>query len=341
MSDLEQKVENLLPEYEINLQGIMEQILTGNIIEAFAGLIKSVIDSLSLQALGIRNILVYLLVLGIISALLSHFTEMFENHQVADISFYFVYLLLMAVLLRAFTGVAQVAYETVTQIVTFIRIFIPTYFLAMGVSGNAITAYVYYELLLFLIYGVEALLLTVVLPLISSYVFLSLINGIWAEERLVLILDFLHKTIQLIMKSAIGIVTGISLLQSMITPVIDSVKSSAVQKTVSAIPGIGNVANSVVEMMVGSSVLIKNSVGVVILILLLVICIVPLIKVFVISGMLKLGAALMGVICDKRITGCKNKVGEGSFLLLRTMGTALFLFLITIAIAAYTTNRGF
>lgn len=341
MTDIQEKIGAMFPHFEFSLRELFQRVLSGDVAGALQDGIGGIFRGMAAEVGSIRNILLYLLVLGIVSALLSHFTDVFESHQIADISFYIVYLLLMAVLLKCFQEAAQTAGDAVENIVTFIKVFIPAYYLAVGVAGGAVTAYAGYQLLLFLIYGVEQVLLSVVMPLIYSFVMLAVINGIWSEERMAILLDFLQKCIGVILKTALGIVTGVSLLQSMVTPVIDSLKSQTLQKAVSAIPGIGNIADGVMETMVGSAVLIKNSIGVIFMILLLAVCLAPLVKIFLIAGCLKLSAALMGIVSDKRITGCTNKVGEGSFLLFRAAGTAMVLFIILIAIAAYTTNRGF
>ena len=341
ITDLQEKIDGMFPQFGFSFEDMFGRILTGDILGAlkdgFSGMLRGAADEVG----SIRNILLYLLVLGIVSALLSHFTDVFENHQIADISFYLVYLLLMAVLLKCFQEAARTAGGAVENIVTFIKVFIPTYYLVVGAAGGVVTAYAGYQLLLLLIYGVEQVLLAVVMPLIYSYVMLAVINGIWSEERLNILLDFLHKGIGVLLKASLGVITGVSVFQTMITPVIDSIKSQGLQKIVSAIPGIGNVADGVVEMMVGSAVLINNSIGIIFMILLLAVCLVPLAKIFLIAGCLKMGAAFMGIVSDKRIVGCTNKVGEGSFLLFRAAGTAMFLFLVLIAIAAFTTNRGF
>ena len=341
MEDLQEKINGMFPEFGFSLSDMLDRIMKGDIIGALSDGLGSVISGMAAEVGSVRNVLLSLLMLGIISALLSHFTDVFENHQVADISFYLVYLLLIAVLFKCFWEVANTAEVAVDSIVTFIKVFIPTYFVAVGIAGNVLTAMTGYQLLLILIFIVEQVLVTIVMPLIYAYVMLSVINGIWVEERLGTLLEFMNKCIALILKSAVGVISGISLFQSLITPVIDSVKSGTVKKAVSMVPGIGNLADGMTEIMIGSAVLIKNSIGVVFLILLLVICVVPMIKIFLIAGCLKISAALMGIVSDKRIVGCTNKVGEGSFLLMRTTGTAMILFVILIAIAAYTTNRGY
>lgn len=341
LGHLQQEMSTLFPQYSFHLGDLFKDILSGDILGTLSNALESVIRGLSTELVAMKEVLIWLLVLGVIAALISHFVEVFENHQIADIGFYFVYLLLITILLKCFQTAAFTAADTIDNIVSFIRLFIPTYFVAVGVSTGTTTATAYYMLLLLLIYVVEKVLQAVILPMIYSYVLLAVINGVWSEERLSLLIEFLEKAIRFILKASLGIVTGISIVQSMITPIIDSVKATAMQKTIAAIPGVGDAADGVMNVVIGSAVVIKNSIGVVMLILLLAVCAAPLARICLTACLLKLAAAFLGLISDKRITASTDKVGNGSNLLFRAAGTALMLFLITISIAAYTTNRGF
>lgn len=340
LGTLEQKIDGLFPSYSFDFEAIFAQILEGDVLGAIGNALGSVAGSFGMQMSGIRDTLIWILALGILAAVITHFVDVFENHQIADISFYFVYLLLITILLRCFQEAAAVTVQTLEDLVTFIQIFIPSYLLSVGVATGPATASAYYSLMLVLIYLVQKLLLTLLLPCIYGYVFLSVANGIWIEERLTLLIDFLEKGIRLLLKVSLGVVTGISVFQSMITPALDSVKASALQKAVSAIPGIGNVADGVVDVILGSAAVIKSSIGVVMLILLLAVCAAPLLKIFIIAALVKFAAALLGVISDRRLTFCADKVGNGSALLLRTAGTAMVLFLIAVSVAAFTVGRG-
>lgn len=338
---LQEGLHSLFPEYSISLGDLMGEVMQGDIIGALVHLLQSAIGGMASQFTGMKNILIWLVVLGIVSALLSHFTEIFDKHQISDISFYFMYLLLTAVLLKCFSQTAQTTVATVENIVLFIKLLVPTYVFSVGMATGTTTVSAYYQLLLLLIYGVENILLAGVLPFVYSYVMLSIVNGIWIEEKLTLLIDLLEKGIRVVLKASIGVVTGISIFQAVITPVIDSVKASALQKALSAIPGLGNAADGVVELVAGSAVVIKNCIGIVLLILLLVLCAAPLLKILLTACLLKVAAALMGIVSDKRITSCTNRTGEAGMLLFRTAGTAMVLFLITISIVATATNRGF
>lgn len=338
---LQEGMDALFPQYDLSLSALLEQILQGDVIGALADFVQECIAGLAGSTLGMKNVFVWLLVLGVASALMSHFVEVFDKRQVADLSFYFMYLLLSAVLLRCFVQAARTAADAMENIVLFIRLLMPTYLLAVGAATGSVTAAGYYQLLLVLIYGVEELLTGVVMPLIYCHCMLSVINGIWIEEKLTMFVEFLEKLIGWILKAAFGCVTGISIFQSVLTPVLDSVRAGALQKAVSAIPGVGNTADGIIELAVGSAVVIKNSVGVALLLLLLLLCAAPLFQIFLTALLLKAAAAFMGIVSDKRITACVNRTGDAGMLLFKTTGTAMLFFLVTIAIVTVTTNRGF
>lgn len=341
LGSLEQKLEELFPSSPPDLESLLQRLMKGDVLGCIRDFFRTTIQSWTGGFSSLKQIFIWILVLGIVAALLSHFIEIFDNHQIADIGFYFTYLLMIVILMKCFMEASSVAVSAMERILEFIQVFIPAYFLSIGVAQGSLSASAGYQILILIIYIVENILVKLVLPLIYSYVLLSVVNGLWIEERLTLLVEAVEKGIRFLLKTLLGMVTGISALQSMITPAIDSVKSGTLQKAIGAIPGVGDAADGVMETVVGSAVIIKNSLGIVLLLILLALAAAPLLQILITAGLLKVAAALLGVVSDKRITTCTNKVGSGSELLFKTVGTAILLFLITISIAAYTTNRGF
>lgn len=335
IGQIEGEIEKLFPDWQIDIERTFLLIGQGKIVEAVKGVLGEIVGSIKGEFAGLKELMVSILVIGIFSAIFSNFADVFAGQQISQVGFYFLYLFLMAILTKAFTSACQIATGTMENIVLFVKIFIPTYFTAVGTAIGSGTAVFYYQVMLVIAYLVESFLLNGLLPIIYSYVILALLNGIWAEERLMLLLDFIKKGIIFALKMTMGIITGFSLVQAVILPAIDGLKLSVLQKTMSAIPGLGNMAEGVAELVIGSAVLIKNSLGVLLLILLLVFCLLPLIKIFAVAGIVKLGAALTGIVSDKRISGCADTVGEGCFLLLRCVFTTVLLFGIVIAVTSY------
>lgn len=341
LDQLEEGMNSLFPEYDLSLSELLEEVMAGDILGAMAQFLQGIISGMADSAMGMKNIFVWLIILGVVSALMTHIVEVFDKHQIADLSYYFVYLLLSVILLKCFWQAMQTAVETIENIVLFVKLLVPTYLLSVGLATGTTTVTVYYQLLLLLLYAAQEILVGVVIPLIYSYCLLTMVNGVWVEEKLSMIISLIEKAVGWILKSALGLVTGISIFQAVVAPVIDSVKASALQKTISAIPGVGNAADGVVELVIGSAVVIKNSIGVILLILLLVLCAAPLLQIFLHAFLLKCAAAFMGVVSGKRITACADRTGDACMLLFRTAGTAMFLFLITLSVVATATNRGF
>ena len=94
MEELEKGMQKLFPASRISVAELMGQLLQGDVLGAAGTLLQEVIQGMGASAAGRKNILIWLIVLGILSALLIHFVEVFDKHQIADLSFYFIYLLM-------------------------------------------------------------------------------------------------------------------------------------------------------------------------------------------------------------------------------------------------------
>lgn len=340
MDTVEERFESLFPTYQFDGKQVLSYILQGDIKGAVLSLVSGLTGAVKAQFGEIRTLFVMILVLGITAALFSGFADIFQSRQVSDIAFYFIYLLLTAGLLKVFGSIAGVVGEMLNQLTTFMQLFIPTYLLAVGTAAGAASAAAYYQLFLLIVYLIEKCYLSVLLPMIYCFILLSVINGIWMEEKLNLLLDFVQKLVGYGLKITLGIITGFSLLQSMISPVVDALETSALKKAIGMIPGIGGLTEGMFEMVAGSAVLIKNSIGIYITIVMLFICSLPVLKILLLSGALKAGAALIGIVSDKRMTNLANRAGDGSLMLLKVALSAVGLFIISVAIVAYSTNRG-
>ncbi len=341
MDGLEEQLEKFFPESAVDLEEILSKIFSGDVLGGIVSIFRMVTGDLGNTLTSMKNVFIWILVLGIVATLITQFVDIFDNHMIADIGFYFTYLLMTAVLMKSFVNIAETAAKAMENIIHFIQIFIPAFFLSVGLAAGSTTAVAGYELILILIYLVEHVLHLLILPMVYSYVMLSFVNGIWTEDKLVLVVEGMEKIIRFLLKGLLGVVTGVSALQSMITPAIDSVKSTALQKTIAAIPGVGDMADGVMDVVIGSAVVIKNGIGIVFLLFLLAVSAAPLLMILFQTILFKVAAALLGIVSDKRITTCTDKIGTGSKLLFDAVGTSVLMFLIVISVAVYSTNRGY
>ena len=341
LSEIEQKFDSLFPTWEISFSELFQGVVEGKGMETFFTQGKNILYTVLAEMDAVKYVCVTLLLIGIISTVFINFSSIFPKQQLADFGFQFTYLILIIFLVKVNAEVFAVAKNGLEGAVSFLHVFIPSYFLIVGLSGGSATAMGYYQVFLIAIYFVEQIFVTLVLPLISCYMLLCIMNGIWEEERLSLFLGMIKKSIQTFLKLLLTMAVGSGMFQSLITPVIDTAKLNTMKKTVEAIPGIGDLADGSLQVVLGMGVLLKNTMGILFMVLLLFICAMPILKVFFFMFVVKGCAAVMGLSADKRIINCTNAFGDGIMLLLQTMITAVMFFLILILIVTFSTNRGY
>ncbi len=339
-SMLEDMINEIFPAGSMSFQEMLGKVMKGD-MEFSLQTVFDLLKSALLQGIGeSRNVFLAVLALGIFGALLANVTGLFENKQVAEFAHYFIFLLLAILLFKSFQMSLEIGEGAIGSIVDFMRAFIPAYSLSLCFSSGTMTAYSYYQFVFIIIYGLEALLFAFFIPLCQCYAFLAVMNGVSGVKRLEGVLALLDKVIKGGIKLAFFLTIGSSMLHSMLMPAIDNVNTKLVQKSIGMVPGLGDVTDSMTDVFLGSALLIKNSIGVLALILLIVICMVPLVKLFCIGGALKLAGALLGMFGEKKQVRFIDQMGNGSFHMFQITLCTMVMFFISIALIAGVTIGG-
>lgn len=319
---------------------LWQEIMKGNLkngVKEFAG---QAVENFLFEFSAGREIFMNILLLAVLSSLFTVVMDIVENKQVSHLGFYFLYLLLFIMLARVFQSIYTEASDMLRAMTDFVKILIPAYAAALGMSNGTATATVYYEGVLMVVWCVEEVLGRVMLPAIELYMLLSAMDGIWSGERMTGILQGLRRIIEFGLRSILWIVGSVGILQAMITPVIDSLQWNAAKKVAGMVPGVGNISEGISEIFVGSAILIRNGIGIFFTLVLLFLCLVPLVKIFAVALCLKFSSALGAVVNHSRLTACSDKVGEASLMLCKVLLTGMGLFLLCIAITVLAVNRG-
>lgn len=339
MQEITDYLDDTYGKSDLDTGKLWQEILKGNLLGSIKEFAAQAAGNLFYEFSAGREIFMNILLLAVLSALFTVVMDIVESKQVSHLGFYFLYLLLGIMLSRVFRSIYLEAEKVLLSVTDFVKILIPAYTAALGMTNGSTTATVYYEGILFVIWCVEEIFCHIVLPGIELYVLLAIMNGIWSGEKLDGILQSLKRGIELLLKAVLWIVGSVGVLQALITPVIDSLKWNTAKKVAGMVPGVGNISEGVSEIFVGSAILIRNGVGIFFTLMLLFLCMVPLCKIFVLAGCLKLSSALGAIVNQSRLTTCSDKVAEAAFLLCKVLLTGIALFLLSIAISVLAVNR--
>ena len=240
--------------------------------------------------------------------------------------------------LSAFQAVTDWVGGGIEDLTDFMGVFCPIYFLAVAAAKGSVTAVAFYNLVLFLIYLAQLLIVGFLLPVIHIYFMVRVLDFLSKEEYLSKFAGLIKMGISWTLKTLLACVVGLNVIQGLISPAIDSIKQSAITRGAEAIHGIGDAIGGVTEVVLGTAVLIKNGIGMTGAVICIALCVGPLVQIGCIVIMYKLAAALIQPVSDKRIVGCVESVGDGCRLLMRVVFTTALLFLLTIVIVAALTD---
>ena len=323
---------------EYTFQELVAQISTQGLEALDAeSICRFVFDSCFYELSMLRPMFLKMLVFCLLFSVL-HRLLVTKNKYISDIGFLLIYATLMVLLMQSFLLVKSIAIEGMDTLLGFVNALIPTFALVLAFTGNMVSGALVYELAFLFVYLVEWLMKYVLSPLIQVFILVLLLNHLFDEEKLSKLAGLLEKVVQLVVKSAFGAVVGLGVVQSLLTPAKDRIAGNVLLSGLSSIPGVGGALGSTGELVLSCGMLIKNSVGVVGLLILFVLAVIPLVKMGCFWLMYHVLAVLIEPVCDKRLVECISGVSRGCDLYFKMVMYSMLLFFVLFSMVSVATS---
>ena len=338
--DIQESIDNILVDKEtIDFEQYVNKLISGKesfsptaIASKLFGSIKGEINA-NVATFG------QIIAISLIAAIFTNLSTAFKFNQVSETGYYVTYILLFSLLVGSFVTASNIAAKAIGQLLEFMKALVPSYFISVAYCSGSMSSYVFYEATLMVITLVDFIILKVVIPLINFYLIIVLANNLSKEDMLSKLAGLIETIIQWTLRSLLAVVIGFQTIQGLIVPVADQVKRSRFLKVSSAIPGVGGTLDSVAETVIGSGILLKNAIGVAGLVVIIIICVVPIIKLAVVALIYKFSGAVLQPVSDKRIIECISATASSAQMLLKSIVVGAILFLLSITIVAISTGK--
>ena len=316
----------------------MENLAAGNLTEILKSF-TAVLKQLLLSELTTNGELVaQIVILALIGAVFSGFSGIFGSGHVSETGFYVVYLLTMTFLAASFFASVRIAMEVTGELLGFMQVLLPAYFLAVAAAGGALTSASICGFTIGAIGLVQSILSEILIPLTKIFMMMVMAGNLLKEDMISKLTELLGNVILWTMKTMFGVIVGFHVIQGMVLPQADALKNASAMRLAQAIPGVGGGLGAVSQIVMGSGILIKNTAGAAAVIILLVLAAIPVMKLCILMVLYYMAAAVMQPVCDKRLVSCMTGAAAGHGLLLKLVGYSLALFVLTIAVICVSTN---
>ncbi len=335
LSEIDRLVDRIIVQSRYNFSDVVRCMVQGEWNEVW-DMLKHMIVELCIPGLwDSKNLWMGLILLGLFSMILHYSFGVVKSRQVSEIAYYIVYLLLILLLLDSFGQMLETGRELLDLLKQFIAALVPAYCLSVSLSIGSASAVVHYELVILLLLGIDYILVGMLLPVTQSYVFLVIVDGIDESCRLKEFVRLLERAISWGIKVCLTITVVVSGIQNAVSVQLDGMQKTVFQKAVGALPGIGDLSESVTQVLAGSASLIKNGIGATAMIFLFLIVLRPLWEVFCMAMSMRLAAAFIRVMGQSRLSDTIAKMGEAGILVMRIVTCAVIAFYISIAMTMF------
>ncbi|MBQ4284795.1 MAG: stage III sporulation protein AE, partial [Lachnospira sp.] len=270
----------------------------------------------------------------------SSFLPDLNKGQVFQYAHMVIEIILITILAASFFSACNECIKVISVCVDIYRAIIPVFFSAVLVTTGNATVAAYYEVVLMMITVVNTFYKNVFVGIVKMYFLLIICDMVTGKEQFSKMCELFQSFVKLGCKTTIAIFAGIGGLKGMINPMSDSLKKNVVIKGLKLVPVIGSTVDSVSGTLVGAGAIIKNGIGLAGIIVLVTVCMIPVLKLVVISLLYKITAAVIEPIAGKKLVKVVNSTGVAIGMLCLIDIVVLTLFVLMLAIICIATNIG-
>lgn len=324
---------------EIDINNIFQDAIKGEIDNEsiFKNILKLLGDELinGLTALG------SILAIVVIHSILKSVGEGLENANITKLIYYVQYILIVTVVMMNFSDIVQVVKETCNNLVGFMNILTPLIISLMIYTGSIVSSGILEPIILFLINFIGNIIEGLIIPVVLVFTSLIVISKISDNIQIEKLSKFLKSSVIWFFGIILTIFVGIISLEGTLSSSVDGITAKTTKALVSsAIPVVGKILGDAVDTVLGCGIILKNAVGIIGVIIVIGICIIPIIKLGILTMAYKLMAGICEPIADKNITSLLEQIGDVYQIFLAILCSISVMLIIGTALVVKISNTG-
>lgn len=178
----------------LTFRDLMDMIRKGDVENVFLYGKDRIVSALFSEIRTNTSFLAEILILSLCGAACSGFFGIFGSSQLSETGAYVICICVQTFLAASFFASIRIAEETTGDILGFMKVLLPAYFLAVTMAGGAVTSASVCGFTLGAIGVIQAVVSGFLLPIMKLYMVLSLVGNLFREEMFSVMTEFLEKS---------------------------------------------------------------------------------------------------------------------------------------------------
>lgn len=318
---------------ELNVKQMIYDIFKGNPLVNLKNIFSEIIRYFIREITYNLGLLIKIIVLSIFCAVLQNLHGAFEKDTIGKLAYSICYVLIVIMMINSFHVAMEIGGAVIDSMVTFIQSLLPM-LLALLVAVGGITSSTVFQPIIFAsISVITTLVKAVIVPMIYFSAVLSILNNLSDTVHISKLASLIKQTAIGMLGFMLTVFLGILSVQGVASSSLDSVSIKTAKFAVdNFVPIVGKFLTDAFDTVISCSVLIKNGVGAVGLLMLVLICCFPLVKMLSIILIYKISSALIQPILDNQIVQCINDMSNSLLIMMACVIGVGVLFFMSITV---------
>ncbi len=325
--------DEFIPEFQA--ENIISDIASGKTVFSVTAILEKGILALFGEMKNTARLLVVIIAISILSTYLINIQSSFQGKGATNAAFFVCYLVVSGISSAALLEVVGCGKVLVENISVFMRMLVPVIMVSLMSSGAPLTATSFELVMVGIIELTEWIVEVFFIPMLMMSAALSIVNNISETMEAGKLVQFMNKTIKWEIGIVMTVFVGVMNLQGIVSGSADGLAVKITKfATSNLIPVVGGALAETVETVINCGAVIKNSVGVLGIIMVILMAAIPLLKTAACLIMFRLCAAVLQPIADQRIVKSVSDISDsvsGIFGLVAAV-TVMFVIMLTIII---------
>lgn len=277
--------------------------------------------------------------IAVLSSFISNLRVKSNDKSIADIVHFVCFGIIIVVLSTSVFQLVNMTRELLTSLQTQMQIIFPIMLTLLAGLGGVVSVSIYQPMVAVLVSGVMQIFNYVVFPLfICTFIFI-MVGNLSSTVKLNKFISFFKSAFKWTIGTVMTLFFTFLTIQGISAGSFDGVSVKTAKYAIkSYVPIVGGYLSDGFSLIMSSSILIKNSVGVAGLFLLFATIVMPVLKIVIFSLGMKLSSAIIEPISDSRISDFVFTLGKSMGFLTATILSVSFMYLIAIGLIICTGN---
>lgn len=296
---------------------------------------KIVLSYFVKEVLAALQLMIMLLIICIISAFINNLNISFGEKEINNIAFFACYALSIIILIKVFMIGVNETRTVIKELTDIMAAILPVLLILLAGSGGVTQAVVLDPVIIMVINISTRIIVDLIVPVILMVFALQFVNNISSEYKISKFTKLLQSSVMYIHGIVMTIFITVLTMRGIASKTFDEVALQTAKFAVdNFVPVVGGALSDAVTTVANYSLLLKNAVSSLGLVVLIGVMLFPIIKIFILAIGSKILAAVIEPIADKRIVSSINSSGDALILLASCVIVVSVMFFIVISIIA-------